>query len=504
MAGWVEVMATYGAPYIKRFKWGPMTSSSACILSFLALRFVYRKFHKDGGYAQSFSNRQLIDTTIRALTTRHIQTMILASILMTWGARALKLPFAPRRLLPTFFATVWALFYTFNVVERPVLRYVRTRENVRLVEKARLFRQYFPVFWMGNRHAMTVLPSVLSELWFWLDPRHDDELYQERITTFDGEKLSLDWAVSNKAASKENGQAQVDDYTPIVLIAHGLGGSTAAPYIRQLAACCKLRGWRCVSVDYWRADFAEHRDIEAAVEHIRTRNPSCPIFGVGFSAGGHILLRYLQQAGTQCQLAGAVTVSATCDLVRTLRWIEQESPGIYKRFVVEGLTTCIQRHAAEATENLMKDQRALILASIAAEKGDPENMYDQFLQRLPSYTGKHSLVSPEMNRPAWLALPSPGLNPEERSLKHVGTAGHYLHTVNCCFDTVAVPTVMLHSEDDPIVGCITTDWDIATLNPTIISIILERGGHTGYSTGFFPVGPSYADKVSLDFFAALL
>ena len=76
--------------------------------------------------------------------------------------------------------------------------------------------------------------------------------------------------------------------------------------------------------------------------------------------------------------------------------------------------------------------------------------------------------------------------------------------MNVNWDKIAVPTIVLHSRDDPLVGHETTLWEEAYKNPNVISLVLDRGGHTAYSQGIFPVGPSYTDHVSLDFFAALL
>ena len=54
-----------------------------------------------------------------------------------------------------FFASLWALYYAFRVVEAPVVKYRHDCWwNVHIVEKASLAtRYYFPVFWAFNRHA---------------------------------------------------------------------------------------------------------------------------------------------------------------------------------------------------------------------------------------------------------------------------------------------------------------------------------------------------------------
>ena len=212
----------------------------------------------------SFSNTQLLRASLAALFSPHVRAMMITALGLTWFAQKLKLPFAPRTFLMSFFGTLWIIFYQFNVVESPAIQLVPTQFNHRLVEHAKLYRPYYPVFWMANTHAMTVLTSALSELWFAFDPRHRvAKNVRIRVPTFDGETVALDWSVSpwnrgkgrslTSARSCEDGTAEVGDRCPIVVGLHGLGADSTAPYIKQLMACCQLRGWRCVSIDYWRS-----------------------------------------------------------------------------------------------------------------------------------------------------------------------------------------------------------------------------------------------------------
>ena len=61
-----------------------------------------------------------------------------------------------------------------------------------------------------------------------------------------------------------------------------------------LREACHLLGWRACSLDYWRLDYGEWRELDFAVQHIARANPGAPIILVGFSAGTHLVLRYLQ------------------------------------------------------------------------------------------------------------------------------------------------------------------------------------------------------------------
>ncbi len=54
------------------------------------------------------------------------------------------------------------------------------------------------------------------------------------------------------------------------------------------------KGWRPVVNWRWRIDFFEHRDVETLVAHVGQKFPRAPIVAVGYSAGAHVLMTYLQ------------------------------------------------------------------------------------------------------------------------------------------------------------------------------------------------------------------
>ena len=63
-------------------------------------------------------------------------------------------------------------------------------------------------------------------------------------------------------------------------------------------------------LSYWRLDWGDYKDIESAIDRIQQNFPTAPIFGIGFSAGGHLLASYLQRTGKRSRLTAAVMNSA--------------------------------------------------------------------------------------------------------------------------------------------------------------------------------------------------
>lgn len=170
---------------------------------------------------------------------------------------------------------------------------------------------YFsPVFWAFNRHAQTVVCFVLCHLeWLWAPQL---EWKRESVRGFDDNPQFLDWAhfpdqrVRGRRAKQlerargrggTQSSKQGDD-APIVLLVHGLGDSRHHPYCKRWARLGKQCGWRTVVFSYWRADFAETRDLQACVDHIAATHPRAPIVGIGYSAGAHILMRYARSSSS--------------------------------------------------------------------------------------------------------------------------------------------------------------------------------------------------------------
>ena len=87
--------------------------------------------------------------------------------------------------------------------------------------------------------------------------------------------------------------------------------------------------------------------MDVVVQHLRAKFPRAPIAAVGVSAGGHVLLRYLQATGVNCPLVAAVAISPCQDLIKeTQRVRAEENPG-YMYFLRYCVMTCAARHMAE-------------------------------------------------------------------------------------------------------------------------------------------------------------
>jgi len=159
---------------------------------------------------------------------------------------------------------------------------------------------YAAPFWLPGGQLQTILASFV--------PAPRIPWRRERWETPDGDFIDLDWAAPRDGA---NG--------PLLVLFHGLEGSSSSPYARQIAARALAAGWRCVvphfrgcSGELNRLPRAYHsgdsEEIGWVLQRLRAN------FAVGVSLGGNALLKYLGERGTAAAVERAVAVSAPLDL----------------------------------------------------------------------------------------------------------------------------------------------------------------------------------------------
>ncbi|MDD2059880.1 hydrolase [Pseudomonas sp. GD03860] len=158
-----------------------------------------------------------------------------------------------------------------------------------------------PALGLGNPHMQTLWgplwrrSAVLNRL-------------RERLWLCDGDFLDLDWHGPHQAT------------TPLVLVLHGLTGSSHSPYVIGLQQALAGRGWASVALN-WRGCSGEpnllarsyhsgaSEDLAEAIGHLRASRPQAPLYAVGYSLGGNVLLKHLGEVGSASQLQAAVAVS---------------------------------------------------------------------------------------------------------------------------------------------------------------------------------------------------
>lgn len=173
------------------------------------------------------------------------------------------------------------------------------------------FTHYRAPSWLRGQHAQTIYPALFL-------PRPRVAYRRERWTLPDGDFIDVDFA-------HQPGLPEPDAATPLVVLLHGLEGSSHSHYAQAAMHVVLEHGWRGAVV-HWRgcggeinlAPRAYHSgetdDIDWAFRRLAT--PPAAMFAIGVSLGGNALLKWLGERGGSASplLAGAVAVSAPHDL----------------------------------------------------------------------------------------------------------------------------------------------------------------------------------------------
>lgn len=168
--------------------------------------------------------------------------------------------------------------------------------------------------WLPGGNLQTLYPALLA-------PRPAVRYRRQRWDTPDGDFIDLDWT-GDQASRPEPG----DGGQPLLVLFHGLEGSSNSHYARALMHAAAQRGWRGVVVHFRgcsgeinRLSRAYHSGDSAEIDWILRRlrgQHAGPLLAAGVSLGGNALLKWL---GEQRESAGSVVsraaaISAPVDL----------------------------------------------------------------------------------------------------------------------------------------------------------------------------------------------
>ena len=293
---------------------------------------------------------------------------------------------------------------------------------------------FTPAWWLPGPHLQTLWPALIRR------PRPVRTI-RERFELPDGDFVDLDRA-------GESG--------PIVVILHGLQGSSRSSYVRGLLGAFLQRGWRGVVMHFRGCSGEPNRlprtyhsgetgDLGHVVRGLRERHPSTPVAAVGFSLGGNVLLKWLAEGGDTAEIAAAAVVSVPFRLAGAADRLDRGFSRVYRHYLTTDLHRAVRR----------KFRRRPCPIDLAA-------MY-----REKTFRGFDDRVT----------APLHGFRDAE----------HYYAAASCrqYLRGVARPTLIVHALDDPFM---TRDVvpDSEELASSIRLEQSEAGGHVGFVEGGAP------------------
>ena len=160
--------------------------------------------------------------------------------------------------------------------------------------------------WLPGGNLQTIYAARLAQTYMGAAPVYR----RERWTTPDADFIDLDWLADQSSSTQ-----------PLVVLFHGLEGSSQSHYALAFADYCR-QNWLAYVVVHFRGCSGEinlaprayhsgdYEEIDWIVKRIRSTR-SGPIYCVGISLGGNALLRWAQEAGVSAKKS-VDAVSSVC------------------------------------------------------------------------------------------------------------------------------------------------------------------------------------------------
>jgi uncharacterized protein len=209
-----------------------------------------------------------------------------------------------------------------------------------------------PPFWLPNGHFQSIYPALFRVI--------ESVPYQrERIVTGDNDFLDIDWAVSSNKSGEVN---------PLIILTHGLEGSSYSQYIRGMVKLLVGQGYDCLSWNFRSCSGEMNKalrfyhsgatdDLETVVRYAISKGYS-HIQMMGFSLGGNLTLKYLGEQGRKIlpEIKKGMVFSVPMDLKASSLQINRLRNRVYMRRFLSTLMPKVQAKAVFFPENInMKD-----------------------------------------------------------------------------------------------------------------------------------------------------
>ena len=292
-----------------------------------------------------------------------------------------------------------------------------------------------PAWWCRGAHVQTLWAAVIRR-------PASVPLRRERLELPDGDFVDLDW---------------VDPaHGPIVILLHGLEGSSRSRYARGMLQALGRHGFRAVLM-YFRGCAGEPNrlarsyhsgetgDLDFLVQTLKKREPHTALALVGFSLGGNVLLKWLGENAGRAPVETAVAVSVPFMLADSVRRMERGFSQIYQWNLLASLRRSLKRKFA-------RRPCPIPLAGLSRLRGFRD--FDEHITApLHGFRGAEHYYAAASSRP-------------------------FLRRIE-------VATLVVHAADDPFMTPSVIP-SAEELSPAIRFELSRHGGHVGFVAGPWP------------------
>ena len=306
-----------------------------------------------------------------------------------------------------------------------------------------------PAWWLNNAHLQTLYPALMRKT-------PSPGLQRERLITPDNDFIDIDWCGEGRQ--------------PLIILLHGLTGSSQSSYIKGLQLALSAQGLRSVALnfrgcsgEYNRSARCYHsgetEDIHFLYQTLRRREPDTPFAAVGFSLGGNVLLKWLGEQGQQVSLFAAIAVSVPFVLSACATKLDKGFSKIYRENLLR-----------ELKDYVLEKQRHLHQLGELEEADKIEQLGD--LSDIQSFWQYDDRVVAKLH-----------------SFKNV--QDYYQRSSSRQFlKSITVPTLLIQAVDDPFMTAAVLPG-LDELSSSIQLEITSGGGHVGFVAGANPSKPDY-------------
>jgi len=307
-----------------------------------------------------------------------------------------------------------------------------------------------PAWWLNSPHLQTIYPALLRRV------SPPSGIRRERLNTPDGDFLDIDWC--------DNGNQ------PLVLLLHGLAGSSRSGYIVGLQHSLSAAGFASVALNFRGCSgemnrmarcyhSGETEDIDFLYRTLRQRFPDRAMAAIGFSLGGNVLLKWLGEQGDKLDLCAAVAISVPLVLSECADKLDNGFSKLYRDYLLRELKHYMRvklRHLQHIGQHEQAD-RILKLGELSGIKSFWQ-YDDKVVAGLHGFKDAHDYYRRSSSR-------------------------QFLNSIR-------VPTLILQAKDDPFM----TERVLPTraeLSDQVRLEICSGGGHVGFVSGGSLFRPQY-------------
>ncbi|MDX2153576.1 MAG: alpha/beta fold hydrolase [Bryobacteraceae bacterium] len=293
-------------------------------------------------------------------------------------------------------------------------------------------RPFEPFF--RNRHLSTLAGN------FW--PRdYRDRAFPESPRWFQTEPDVAVLGIEQQPAGPARGR---------LILLHGLEGSHESGYMRSLAQTALEGGWAVTRLNMRTCGGTESRcptlyhagltsDLAHVVDYYAATEPG-PVFLVGFSLGGNVVLKLAGERGPKLGVDGVAAISTPIDLDACCRHMMRAENRLYEWRFVSRLRDRYRRRCAD----------------------HPQRYHCDGIDRVRSvYEFDDRFTAPHFG---------------------FGSAARYYATQSSqnFLGDIRVPTLLVQAQDDPLIPFAVYERAEIRQNPAIQLLAPSHGGHVGF------------------------